>query len=48
VPLDVVVPLDALQKESSADHQKLREEDDHRTTRKKKTMRVIVPPADTP
>ena len=50
VPVDVVVPLDAVQKESSADQQrdagkKMIVTD---TTRKERTKRVDVPLADTP
>ena len=50
VPVDVVVPLDAVQKESSADQQrdagkKMIVTD---TTRKERTKRVVVPLADTP
>ena len=50
VPVDVVVPLDAVQKESSADQQrdagkKMIVTD---TTRKERTKRVVVPLTDTP
>ena len=50
LPIDVVVPLDAVQKASSADQQrdvgkKMIVTD---TTRKERTKRVVVPLADTP
>ena len=50
VPVDVVVPLDAVQKGSNADQQrdtgkKIIITD---TTRKERTKRVVVPLADTP
>ena len=50
VPIDVVVPLDAVQKGSSADQQrdagkKMIVTD---TSRKEKTKRVVVPLVDTP
>ena len=50
VPVDVVVPLDAVQKESSADQQrdagkKMIVTD---TTRKERTKRIVMPLADTP
>ena len=50
LPVDVVVPLDAVQKASSADQQrdagkKMIVTD---TTRKERTKRVVVPLADTP
>ena len=48
VLVGVVVPLDAVQNGSSADHQRRREEDDHRNTRKERMKRVVVPLADTP
>jgi len=48
VLVGVVVPLDAAQNGSSADHQRCREEDDHRSTRKERMKRVVVPIADTP
>ena len=43
----VVVPLHAVQNGSSADHQRCREEDDHRSIRKERMKRVVVPLADT-
>ena len=48
VLVGVVVPLDAVQNGSSADHQRCREEDDHRSTRNERMKRVVVPLADTP
>ena len=48
VLVGVVVPLDAVQNGSSADHQRCREEDDHCSTRKERMKRVVVPLADTP
>jgi hypothetical protein len=47
LPVDVVVRLDAVQNRSSANHQRHREEDDHRTTGKERTKRVVVSLADT-
>ena len=43
VLVGVVVPLDAVQNGSSADNQRHWEEDDHRSTRKERTKRVVVP-----
>ena len=48
VLVGVVVPLDAVQNGSSADHQRHREEDDHRSTRKQRTKRVVVPQRHSP
>ena len=48
VLVGVVIPLDAVQNRSSADHQRCREEDDHCSTRKERMKRVVVPLADTP
>ena len=48
IVLVVVVPLDAVQNGSSADHQRHREEDDHRSTRKERTKRVVVPQRHSP
>ena len=43
--VDAVVPLDAVQKGSNADQQRV--EDDHRTSRKERTKQVVPPVADT-
>ena len=48
VLVDVVLPLDAVQNGSGADHQRRRKEDDHCTTRKERMKRVVVPLANTP
>jgi len=48
IVLVVVVPLDAVQNGSSADHQRHREEDDHRSTRKERTKRVVAPQRHSP
>jgi len=48
VLVGVVVPLDAVQNGSSADHQRCREEDDHRSTRKERMKRVVVPQRHSP
>ena len=48
VLVSVVVPLDAVQNESSANNQRHREEDDHRSTRKERTKRVVVPQRHSP
>ena len=48
VLVSVVVPLDAVQNGSSADHQRHREENDHRSTRKQRTKRVVVPQRHSP
>ena len=46
VYVDVVAPLDVVQKGSNADQQRV--EDDHRTSRKERTKQVVVPLTDTP
>ena len=48
VLVGIVITLDAVQKESNADHQRHREEDDHLTTRKERMKRIVMPLADTP
>ena len=48
VLVGVVVSLDAVQNGGSADHQRHWEEDDHRSARKERTKRVVVPQRHSP